>query len=730
MAGPWEKYATTTPAQQAGPWAKYAARPEQIQPPQEDVIATTPDGGRVIRRQGGLAFTSPGYSTTDQDAIARIMEGATPASESVSSFDRQTLAQAPFTARAQELVQGTPLVGEFADEAVSLVSPRAAQGMRALSNAMERENPIESAALNITGGIAAAAPLAAVGAGGKVADFIGGAGSKIGAGLRTVAVGATAGGIEGAASGAGRDQENRVRGAATYGAIGAGAGAFLAPAAAALGVGAGALAKRIKRLDVQTIAEEFGLSKPAALWVKGTLMNDDIGAAAARLSQLGDDAMLADAGPATGALLDAASKAGGRGLAVAREAVEGRASTVAKRLPGKLDEILGASSQGIKTSAREIASSTSAARRAAYDRAFASPIDYAADAGRNIESVLGRIPPKTLQAAINEANEEMQSLGLRNMQIMAQIADDGSVSFQQMPNLRQLDELKKALSSQAAAAVDQFGRPTGQGNRYRRLAVELRDAAAEAVPSYRTALKLGGDKLQRDEALDLGRNLLFQRTSTEDVREFMAKGISQESREAIAQGLREAIDKTMGNVRRAISDPNVDAREAMKMVTEASSNWNMSKLRMVLGPQKAKELFTELDKQAAALSLRGVVARGSDSAIRLSLQGQGKALSTPGLLRRTIGNMGNPLEAAREVTQEIAGIDPRSMDETQRALLAEIAEALVNTRGESAKRALQAVNNAMQGQPIKDAEARLIGQVVGYSAFQGHQGTRQIQASR
>ena len=726
MANPWEKYAQQAPSQPSGPWAKYGGQTEK---PRENVVATTPDGGRVVRMESGnLAFSSPGYSTTDQEAIARIMEGATPAAESMASFDRQTIAQAPVAARVQEVNQGFPLIGEWADEAVGLVSPRAQQGMNALSNAMERQHPVQSAALNITGGVAGAVPLALAGAGSGAANFVGRAGSGIGRVARVGAIGAGAGAVEGAAAFSGRDTENRMRGAATGAAIGGAFGAVLAPVADAMGVGAAALAKRVKRLDVRTIADEFGLSPEAARTVKAALINDDLSAAAARLAQLGDDAMLADAGPATGALLDAASKTGGRALAVTREAVEGRAQTMGRRLPGTLDNILGTSAQGVKTSARNISARTSALRRSAYDRAYSAAIDYSADAGRNIEATLAKVPGGVLRQAINEANEEMQSLGLRNMQIMADIADDGIVTFREMPNVRQLDELKKALGNQAKAAVDQFGRPTSQGLRYKRLAGELRDAVGEAVPSYRTALRLGGDKLQEDAGLDLGRSILFRNASVEDVRAFMASKPSVEARQAVAQGMREAIESTMSNVRRTITDPNVDAREAMQLVKELSSRANVSKVRMVLGQAKADQLFTELDKQASALALRGAVARGSDTAIRQSIQSQATAEATPGVLRRTLGNMGNPLEAAREVTQELAGIDPRSLSEAQRGYFAEIADALTRIRGQEAERALVSVNRALQGQPLKDEEARLIGRAVATAVFQLRQSERQLQA--
>ncbi len=72
----------TPEQQQALALARARRRKEQeAKPP---VIATTKDGGSVYRMEDGtLSFSSPGMSTTNQETIAKIMEGATPAEASV-----------------------------------------------------------------------------------------------------------------------------------------------------------------------------------------------------------------------------------------------------------------------------------------------------------------------------------------------------------------------------------------------------------------------------------------------------------------------------------------------------------------------------------------------------------------------------------------------------------------------------------------------------------------------
>lgn len=69
---PWEKYAAKP---SSGPWEKRQATPP--------IVATTKDGGKVYRMgDGSLSFSSPGMSTNNQETIAKIMEGATPADAS------------------------------------------------------------------------------------------------------------------------------------------------------------------------------------------------------------------------------------------------------------------------------------------------------------------------------------------------------------------------------------------------------------------------------------------------------------------------------------------------------------------------------------------------------------------------------------------------------------------------------------------------------------------------
>ncbi len=736
--GPWNKYQ----AEEQGPWKNYQGDGREL-------VREVGDGKVYRLADGSFAYSSPGFSTTDQSRIAELLGGRTPSELIQGDIDRDRIAENPVAARGAKFVEGVPFVGQYLDEAAgAFYGDGVKENWRRTSDAMDREHPGQSATLNIAGGVAGSLPLLPAAAG-----YVGAAQTGAGTLVRGAGVGVVGGGAEGAVSGfgAGETASERSAQSARGGAVGAGAGGAFGLLAPFIGAGvkkgfeAGregmrkvgpALVKRwVGKLDVRSIADEMGISMQAARIVKGALINDDLGKATAALARGGDDAMLADAGPSTRALLDASSQTGGRALAVTRDRVGARSAAQGKRFVHILDDVLGKAG-GVKSAARDIAVRTSGARSQAYRAAYSKPVDYSSNAGRRIESVLERVPPNTLRRAVSEANEAMQEAGERNLQILADIAEDGSVTFREMPNVRQLDEIKKALGNVGADEVDKFGRPTAAGVRANRLAGDLRDALTDAVPAYGRAVRLGGDKLREDHALNLGRSLLGKSVKAEDVREFMKGGMSAETRAAAKRGIRENLDEIMSNARttlQSIEDGSFDfgqgqdaAKQALDAVRAMTTEANIKKLKMILGPTDANRLVQELARTSDALALRAAVSRNSATAIRQAVQHQARAETQPSLLRRTLGKGGNPLDAAREISESIMEIDPASISRVEAAQFAEIADALTRIKGPAAEKALGVIRNAMEGQPVLDTQARLIGSLVARNAASlGYHGTTQ-----
>lgn len=716
MTNPFKQFVDSV-----NPFAQFAKGPE--------VVATTRDGGQVFRQSdGSLSFKSPGYATNDQETIKRLMEGATQKQEIQSGFDQEILSQAPVRARVQEFAQGAPLVGEWFDEAIQGISPEKAENSRILSDAMERQNPYESAGLNIAGGIATSLPAMAVGGGAKAADWIGRGGSRLTQALRAGAVAAPIGAVEGASTFAGRAEEGQRGSEAAKGAaIGGSLAATLGAVAPLIGEGVTNLAKRIKKLDVATIADEFGISQPSARVVKGYLANDDLDAAAKLLAR-DSDAMLAESGPATRQALDTAMATGGDALSTARGRVDARIKGAGERWSNTLNEVLGTADGGIKGAAKDISKKTAAQRKAAFDFAYNQPTPTVGKAAQDIGDALRRIEPKTLSSAVQEANAQMRADGLVNQNIMASIDDAGEVTFSQPLNVMQMDYIKRGLGNIVNNGTDTLtGKMSSEARRASILAGRLGDALKEHIPGYSRAMKLGGDTIRDTNALVMGRKILSETTTVEDVLSTM-KGASVTERAAARKGMRENLEAVMGRARATIADleaGNVDFATGQNQVAEAvaairtlTTGNNIKKARAVLG-KDADKLFSELERVGDALVLRSAVARNSATAIRQSGQEAMKAEVTPSLAKRTAGNMGNPLDAAKDITQSIVGIDPRSLSNTEAAYFSEIADALTRIKGEDAQRALAAVQQAMAGQPIKDAEAQLIGRIVAGSTAVG-----------
>lgn len=692
-------------------------------PVQEDVVMTTRDGGRVVRSQSGkLSFVSPAYSTSDPEQVRRIMEGEGGAQVSRGGMQESIIVQAPATARLTKLVEGTPFVGSYLDELIgAFAGPEATQGVRALSSAMEETRPGQSLALNLGGaGIGTAATIAATPA--RIAAALVPSTSarmlpSVGRAAATTGVlGAVEGGIYGAGLGEGAGRAETAGTGALLGGLLGGALGGVAPLVAA---GAENVAGLFRRSDVAKIASDLGISREAATVIKNTFdQGGDIAAARAAIQRAGSEGMLADAGFAAQALLDASAATGGRAGQIAREAVEGRMARTGEALDKTLDTVLGTAPLGPRTAVDAIAERTAPARELAYTAAYQTPINYAAPQGMKIEEVLGRVAPDDLIAGIVEANKEMRSRGMTNQQIMAVLDANGNVEFlREMPNVQQLDEIKKALQKIAYDNTDDFGRLTGTGQRYARLAGELRDAVADAVPDYRTAVSIGGDKLAEERAFMLGRDLLSTRTEIEDIGFELGKKPSAAQVEAAKSGLRSYIAKVLGDVRAVPSDMNLDARQVVKAVTDMSSDNSRAKIRALMGAE-ADALLKQVDEAAQSAVVRTALATNSKTAIRGNIKQTVDELTTPGVLGQAMA--GDPINTSKAIIQAVTGQTEEFTAQQRQRIFEDIARALTEKKGKTALSALNYLEQAVRGQPLTAAQNEFLArQIAGTTMIAG-----------
>lgn len=704
--------------------ARLAAAAEK---PKENVVATTPDGGRVVKApDGSLSFASPSYSTNDPAKIAEIMKGATAAEISVASFDRSTLDQAGKAAPVAKFLQGVPFVGEYVDEAAgAMFGDKAKNAIRASNNAMDRQYPKTSMGLQMLGGVTGAIPLAIAAGPSLVASAPATMAGRVVGGT---VIGAAAGGVEGTVSGYGAGEgDNRLQRAMERGVVGTGLGGLVGGLAPAVSAGARALFERLKGKDLSMISKTLGISEDAARMIKPSVDALDFDAAMANLRKVGGDAMLADAGVTTRRALDYAITAGGKAARIGIDAVTGRAEAQGVRLGKIMDTILGAP-KGVKAVARSISERTAPARKKAYDLAYKTPIDYADDTGRAIEEVLGRVDGTTLSAAVKEANDAMRAEGIKNQQIMAILDSRGEVTFREMPNVQQLDEIKKGLDAIARNETEPVtGKISGKGRRAQKLAAELRAAIADAVPAYRTAVRLGGDKIATETAMDTGRNLFAPGMTRERVAEVM-NGASVEAKEAARQGIREYIDDTLARVRRSYDNPDADTTETLRLLNTLSTRDAREKLILVLGEGKADRLLKEIDAAGKMFGTRQSIAAGSQTAQRQAMDQQMGQILEPGMIGTAA--QGRPIGTIQSFIQMVTRATPEADMARKQEVLADVARALTEMRGPQAEAALKLVQKAVEGQPLKSEEAVRIARLIsGSFALGGYQTGQKYLAS-
>jgi len=585
----------------------------------------------------------------------------------------------------QQLISGVPILGGLADEGLAGVAAatggdyeKALDYNRALSEDFAARNPKTALGLQIGGGMAGGMALAGRAApmmtslsnlGGRAAGLAGG-----------VAGGAAVGAADGFTRGEGVD--DRIDQAKFGGVLGGAIGALAPVAGKSIQLGVN---KAVDAYNYGKSLSGMGLSRPSANIINRAVEADAarVGAGAQAIRNAGPDAMLADAGPTLGGILDTTIQKGGPGARRAITAVEQRAGQAAQNLDSALDASLGPA-QGVASTTEAIRQGSAGARSTAYNRAYNSPIDYAAPTGRLIESYLTRVP----QSVIERANNLMRTEGVRSRQIMAQIAPDGTVTYQTMPDVRQLDYITRALNDVAKRGDGQgaLGGNTAEGRAFGNLSRDIRRAMRRAVPEYGRALDTAADPIRAKEAMDLGAEIMG-RGMARDAVELELRGMSRAEREMVRRGVRATIDETVANVKRTVMDPNVDARQAQEAIKGLSSEAARDKLRLVLGQQESDRLFAQIDQAATAFNLRAQTATNSRTFGRQAVAEGVKAEAGGGVMDAV--RQGSPGGVLKRVWQNTLGENAAGTATREDRIYDEISRALTERRGADALRMLQ-----------------------------------------
>lgn len=666
--------------------------------------------------------TKPGDMWGDflASQIQKPMAGETPETAAKRAGGTGTTARVDmptYAKSAATLLQGVPFVGEYADEGLGKVSELIGQrdqesataAIRAAQADLAESNPKSAAALKFGGGLAGAA----VGAGfvpWYMPQSLGMA-SLYGAGT-----GGLLGAAEGAVSGygSGTDAESRKANAGERALIGGALGTIVGGAAPAVASGIGSGVRwGLDQLNVAQRARALGLSRPSYEHLVRQMEADGSlsGQGAANIAAAGPEAMLADAGPNAVNTLDVAVQRSGPAGNLATGRIEGRAARTSAQANDALDSALGVP-RGIDTMQENIRTGTQAARQNAYDAAYSTPINYAHPQGQALEQMLPQIPADVLRTAnrIMQVRREPQSA-----QLLIRQMPDGSVRLARLPDVRQWDYITRAMNELANGQEGRgaLGGQTAVGAGFESWANDIRRTLRNLVPEYGTALNTAGDAIANRQALMFGERLLSPGTSRDEVAR-MLNGMTDVERRHMSAGVRSYIDEQLANVKRAITDNNMGAREAMKAVKDLSSRAAREKLTALLGRQEADTLFTQLDQAARGLELRAGVADNSATFARTSTNKMVEDAATGGILGRV--RSGEPLNTGKEVWRSLlGGTDAANVARADR-VFSELADVLTRQRvgnygPQEILRDLQAISVA---NPRNAALARRFGNILGY----------------
>lgn len=623
--------------------------------------------------------------------VANAYASNTAATANASKAEADRLASAapadvgPFGAFMGNLAPGLTFGGadELAAGIGSMVEGRSYDeiltGLRNRGQATAEQHPYAAMAGNVAG---------AVGPGALAGKAVAAARTLPGMVAQGVGYGAAGGATQGFLDGEG-GAGNRLEGAGFGALIGGGLGGTIPLIGAGVKEGIRAGSDMLTKSRIGSmIGKDLGVSNSAGRVLSDVIGQDDPAALRAALARGGPNAMLADVSPQATGMLDMAMRSPIPAAREAAAAVDGRAAMAFDDVTQALDTTMGKPT-GIMTAQDAIVKGSSPARKAAYDAAYAAPIDYSAPSGAKL---LDEITPRIPQQAIDYANKLMRLKGETSAQIMASIDDAGLVNFTRPPDVRQWDYIKQGLDMMAETGegAGALGGQTRLGSAYQGLAREVRDAVGDLVPEYKAALSVASDAISERKAVEFGSKLLRTSTTPEMAREAL-DGAAPAEIAAMKQGVRSQISNVLGDVRKVASDQNLDARAVSKAFSDLSSENAQSKMAMLMG-DGWPALKAELDKAGVALGLRARTSANSATFGRGASEAAITEEVTPGALRQ-----GQPLQAVKNAIASMLGASPDAVRRMRDDVKGEIASLL--TRQGGGGQAIDSITAALARNP-------------------------------
>lgn len=585
------------------------------------------------------------------------------------------------------LIEGIPVVGPYIRKALDYPAAGAAylmtdrddvtfddalKAVRQEQEPAKQRNPMLNTGSQIAGGIAGTLPMVAAAPG----MFGAGAGPLLGRSLWSAGTGAAIGGAD---AGVRNDFDPL---------------AMAKGSALGLGIGAAApLAGQLIGKGVNAVTSRFNSPSSAQQSIAQAVGRDGIDDVTARLAQMGPDAMPMDLGANLQGQAAALAGTPGKSQEIIRSAVANRQANAGSRIAGSLDDALGQSVDTVAV-ADDIISRRAAAAKPLYEAAYAKPVPFTVE----LEETLKR---PAVASALKSAQKMAANEGIPSQQWFANIADDGSVTIQNVPDVRQLDLTKRALDDMISSAQ------RGGNNNEARILTQVKDKIVgmvdDAVPEYAAARKAFSGPSSILDALEEGKNIFGKKLTPNQLKTQMLK-MGDAEKEAFIQGGRAAVADTMGTARN-------DALAARNMF---SSGYNKEKLEMLVGKEQASKMLGSLDAEKAFTLTRDRVTGNSETFARAqAAQDIGAGAKEPGVVRELL-NM-NTGSAAAKFGDRFLG---NARNAAQQKSNEELARLLVENNGSNISAAVKAVQAAQRRGDLSAQKAKELISSIGVASGQ------------
>ena len=533
---------------------------------------------------------------------------------------------------------GGPFAGEYADELVGALGGEIPQElMRAQREKAQREHPFLAGASEFAGGVVGTLPIAALAGPAKLVSAMPGGATTIGRGILATLGGAFASGIEGAVSGygAGETPQERLTEAGTRGALGAGLGGFLGLGgriAGDLGSAAMDASKKMFRGDpISNVSEHFGVDKNAAAMLLKLYNLGDEAAIEEALQKMGRRGTMADVNEAVRGTVDVAFQAPGVKSVGAKRAIKGSVEESYTDLTSAMDTAFATKPTFREQTLRALAEEGRRSADNMLGRVYATPIDWGSPAGKRLKETLRSVPPEVWNAVDrrirtklpdfdefgNVVSKRMSPIGMRFDEAGIPVMDDEMLAALDMGQVHMVAKtISKMINETKVGAL---GGLEGQMQDLANLNRAIRNEMKGTSKTFEEWSGAFSDLATQAEAIDFGYDALRSgKNFTKDkIKAGMDGYTGAAEKEAVYKGVRTYIDNVLSKAKVTTGKTTEELAEAQKALSALNSREVRDKLTIILGEDRAKQLFKSIDAVQVASRTQADLARGAQTAGRV-----------------------------------------------------------------------------------------------------------------